>query len=729
MSSQLRTFASTLSQRLPHDLFAALFLLYVVGAVGWLLLGLASGLAAASLSFYQLLVAWSQSIDRDSTLAYLIRLIRFSSIDTQPPHYYLFYYLFSVVNLVAALGMVWLRWRDWVARALAVGMVGTAAVFNWPAHAVLDFSTPLINDWHTNYHLISGLAYAIGLTFFPDGTLPALPFAQRLPWPGLREGLRIGYVFLLFGLGFGAANITDGEPPGLVFFFGLVVPLIGIAAQSARYQQATQAETRQQNKVLLLSMLLSLGAGLLLLLIGLLFTLPGLGLTWEYERRFEQTTFFVFPLLFTTIPIMLFVTVVRYRLWDFDRIINRSLVYGALTGFVVGVYVVAVGLSSTLLQSQEDWLLSMLVTGVVALLFHPLRQWLQQMVNRLMYGQRDEPAAALRHLRQQLALTVAPEELLLTIAQSITQSLKVPYAAIVLQQGETSQVLAEWGTPSPGVERLPLAYRHEVLGQLLVAPRRADERLTPGDYRLLQEIAHEAGVAIHALQLTLDLQRTREQLVMAREEERRRLRRDLHDGLGPQLATLPLKIDAARNLLTRDPTQADRLLVEYKTQTQAALTDLRRIVHNLRPPALDQLGLLSALRQHLATVQEANLQITLDAPEQLPALPAAVEVAAYHIVLEALANVIRHAAAQRCIIKLQIVSSQIHLTICDDGKGLSPDDVAGIGLRSMRERAEELGGVFLLSASTSGGTQLTVHLPMVVSAFHKLFVSIKEDAL
>jgi signal transduction histidine kinase len=717
MSSQLRTFTTTLSQRLSHALFMALFLLYTAGALLWLLLGLATGLAAASIGFYQLLVAWSQSVDRDSVLAYLIRLIRFSSIYAQPPHYYLFYYLFSIVNLMAALGMVWLRRRDWVARALAVGMVGTAAVFNWPAHTVLDFSSPLINNWHTNYHLISGLAYAIGLAFFPDGTLPDLPFAQRLPWPGLHEGLRIGYVLLLFGLGFGAANITDGEPPGLVFFFGVVVPLIGIAAQSARYQQATQAEARQQSKVLLLSMLLSLGAGLLLLLVGLLFTLPALGVTWAYERRFEQITFFVFPLLFTTIPVMLFVTVVRYRLWDFDRLINRSLVYGALTGFVVGVYVMAVGLSSALLQSQEDWLLSMPVTGVVALLFHPLRQWLQQMVNRLMYGQRDEPVAALRHLRQQLALTVAPEELLLTIAQSITQSLKVPYAAIVLQQGETSQVLAEWGTPSPGVERLPLAYRHEVLGQLLVAPRRADERLTPGDYRLLQEIAHEAGVAIHALRLTLDLQRAREQLVMAREEERRRLRRDLHDGLGPQLATLTLKIDAARNLLQRDPAQADRLLQETKGQTHAALADLRRVVHNLRPPALDQLGLLSAVRQHLAAMPGNGLQITLDAPEQLPTLPAAVEVAAYHIVLEALANVIRHAQAKACIIALQVANHQLQLTICDDGKGLSPDDVAGVGLRSMRERAEELGGVFTLGTSSNGGTQIIVHLPVGISAF------------
>lgn len=729
MSSQLRSCASTLSQRLSHGLFMALFLLYTAGALLWLLLGLATGLAAASTAFYQLLVEWSQSVVRDSLMAAVLRLVRFSSLYTQPPHYYLFYYLFSVVNLVAALGMVWLRPRDWVARALAVGMVGTAAVFNWPAHAVLDFSSPLINDWHTYYHLITGLAYAIGLVFFPDGALPDIPFSYWVPWSTLRNGLRISYVLLLFVLGFAAANVTDGEPPGLVFFFGVVVPLIGIAAQVARYQGAADVEARQQSKVLLLSMMLALGAWLLLLLVSLLFSLPVLGLSWENERRVEQMTFFVFPLLFTTIPVMLFVTVVRYRLWDFDRLINRSLVYGALTGFVVGVYVAAVGVASTLLQSQTHWLFSMLITGVVALLFQPLRQWLQQMVNRLMYGQRDEPIAAVRHLRQQLALTVAPEELLSTIARSITQTLKVPYAAIALQQEEKSQVLAEWGNPLPVVERLPLVYRHEVLGQLLVAPRRPDERLTPGDYRLLQEIAYEAGVALHALRLTLDLQRAREQLVMAREEERRRLRRDLHDGLGPQLATLTLKIDAARNLLQRDPAQADRLLTEYKGQTQAALADLRRIVHNLRPPALDQLGLLSALRQQLATAQGQHLQIELATPDELPALPAAIEVAAYHIVLEALANVIRHAQAQRCIITLQIANQQLLLTICDDGKGLARDHVAGVGLRSMRERAEELGGVFRLAAPINGGTEITVYLPLVISAFPKLFVSTKEDAV
>lgn len=719
--------ASTLLYRLPHDLFNMLFALYVAGALFWLLMGLAYGLAAASTDFYQTLVAWSQSVNHDSGLAYLLRLIRFGSLYSQPPHYFIFYYLFSVVNLAAALAMVWLRQRDWVARALAVGMVGTAAVFNWPAHAVLDFSPPLISNWHSYYHLISGVAYALGLIFFPDGALPALPFPHWLPWPAVRDGVRLGYVGLIFLLGLGAANVTDGEPYGLVFFFGMVVPLLGITAQIARYQQADHAEARQQSKVLLLSLVLSLGAGLLLLLLGFLFTLPHVQLTSENRRQMERLTFFVFPLLFTTIPLMLFVTVVRYRLWDFDRLINRSLVYGTLTGFVVGVYVVAVGLASMLLQSRDDWLLSLLVTGVVALLLQPLRQWLQQMVNRLMYGQRDEPVAALRHLRQQLALTVAPEELLSTIAQSITQTLKVPYAAVTLQQAERSQVVAEWGKVPLVVERLPLTYHHEVLGQLLVAPRRPDEQLTPGDYRLLQEIAHEAGVAIHALRLTLDLQRAREQLVMAREEERRRLRRDLHDGLGPQLATLTLKIDAARNLLSRDPAQADHLLVEYKTQTQAALADLRRIVHNLRPPALDQLGLLSALRQQLVNTQGNTLQIQLDAPEQLPVLPAAVEVAAYHIVLEALANVIRHAQAKQCIIKLQIVNEQLTLTICDDGKGLSPDHVAGVGLRSMRERAEEVGGIFTVKASTDGGTQIVTHLPLAISAFPKLFVSTKED--
>jgi signal transduction histidine kinase len=214
------------------------------------------------------------------------------------------------------------------------------------------------------------------------------------------------------------------------------------------------------------------------------------------------------------------------------------------------------------------------------------------------------------------------------------------------------------------------------------------------------------------VRLTADLQHSRERLVTAREEERRRIRRDLHDGLGPALASLTLKLDAARNLLARDPATAEALLLELKTQTQTAIADIRRLVYGLRPPALDELGLVSAIREHAArNVSADSLRVSVEAPESLPPLPAAVEVAAYRIALEALTNVARHAQAKNCTVALTI-KEDLRLEISDDGVGLPPGHRLGVGLTSMRERAEELGGTCIIERRAASGTRVSATLPL-----------------
>ena len=259
--------------------------------------------------------------------------------------------------------------------------------------------------------------------------------------------------------------------------------------------------------------------------------------------------------------------------------------------------------------------------------------------------------------------------------------------------------------------RLPLVYQAETVGQLLVAPRAPGESFTSAERRLLEEIAVQAGVAAHAVRLTADLQRSRERLVTTREEERRRLRRDLHDGLGPQLASLTLTLAAARELLRHDVNAADRLLQELAIHTQAAIADIRRVVYALRPPALDDLGLVLAVREQVAHYRQAGLQITIDAPEQLPPLPAAVEVAAYRIIQEALTNVVRHAQAQTCAVRLML-GDALDVEICDDGVGLPPGGRAGVGLTSMRERTAELGGTCQIESVPGGGTCIRAGLPL-----------------
>jgi signal transduction histidine kinase len=275
----------------------------------------------------------------------------------------------------------------------------------------------------------------------------------------------------------------------------------------------------------------------------------------------------------------------------------------------------------------------------------------------------------------------------------------------------------------PGMNRegrcIPLIHQGETLGYIVLGPRAPNEAFSSTDLHLLEDLAPQVGVAVHAVRLAADLQRSRERLVLAREEERRRIRRDLHDGLGPQLAGVALKLETLRNRLTDDPLAAS-LLADLAKRTQEATADIRHLVYELRPPTLDELGLVSALRESVTqyTQQGCNdLKITFDAPESLPQLPAAVEVAVYRIAQEACANVIRHADAHACQVRLKLdeLAGLLCLEVRDDGKGLSMKRRAGVGLNSMRERAEELGGTLTITSISSGGTLLTARLPCTLN--------------
>lgn len=398
---------------------------------------------------------------------------------------------------------------------------------------------------------------------------------------------------------------------------------------------------------------------------------------------------------------------------DMRLLINRTLVYGLLTAIVVGLYVLIVGYVGLLFEEETgNWVISLFATGLIALLFQPLRAYLQRSVNRLMYGERDDPYAVLSRLGQRLEAALAPDLVLPTLVETIAQTLKLPYVAITLKQENEFVVAAAYGKAETEPLILPLIYQGEIIGQLLLTLRRPGTSLRAADEHLLQSIAHQAGVAAHAVRLTADLQRSREHLVMAREEERRRLQRDLHDGLGPVLASLALKLEAARNLIQDNPTEAGTLLLELKSQAQAMIIDIRRLVYDLRPPALDQLGLEAAIRQHVTAQNKlSQLLITIEAPAQMPPLSAAVEVAAYRIIQEALTNVAIHAYAHTCHIRLWL-NQYLWLEVSDDGIGLPTTGRMGVGLASMRERAAELGGTCLVESLPAGGTRVLASLPL-----------------
>jgi signal transduction histidine kinase len=448
---------------------------------------------------------------------------------------------------------------------------------------------------------------------------------------------------------------------------------------------------------------------------------------------FDLVGYPIIQLLKLFLPIAIAIAILRYRLWDIDIIINRTLVYGTLTAGVIAIYVLIVGILGTTIQGRGNLLVSILATGLVAILVQPLRDRLQRAVNHMMYGERDDPVTVLSRLGQRLEGTLAPDAVLPSLVETVAQTLKLPYVAIetINDRRSDSQPITEppsnsvssptvsYGIPQPDVIRLPLIYQSETIGQLLVAPRAPGEPLSPMDRHLLDNIAHQAGMAAHAVSLTADLQRSRQRLVTTREEERRRLRRDLHDGLGPNLASQGLKLAAVKQLLENNPAAAVPLLDQVMEQNKSTVADVRRLVYGLRPPALDELGLVAAIRDHVAGMDgKSTLQIEITEPaEGLPSLSAAVEVAAYRIVLEALTNVIRHAQAKHCAIQFLVsrkeAGDELQIEIQDDGKGMPEAHQAGVGLRSMRERAEEIGGTCAVQSNGRQGTCVSVNVPLI----------------
>lgn len=415
------------------------------------------------------------------------------------------------------------------------------------------------------------------------------------------------------------------------------------------------------------------------------------------------------------LPLTLGIAMWRYRLWDIDLIANRTLIYGALTGLMIGIYALIAGSLGALFQARGNWFISLAAAGGVAVLFHPLRVWLQRSANRMMFGERDDPMAVLTQLARMLEAAAVPGEVLSNIVEMIAQALRLPFAAIkLLEEGEVSRSV-EFGQPQQDMVKFPLAYQGEELGYLVVASREPGEALIPADRNLLEYTARQAGPAVYALKLTDDLQRSRERLVFGREEERRRIRRDLHDGLGPLLASQSLLLETLTKLIHQDSAMAERVITELKQQTQTALSDVRQLIYNLRPPSLDDLGLVGALQEEINRRHGSDLQISIHS-EALPALPAAVEVAVFRIVQEAVTNVVRHAAARSCEIRLHVEgeagNARFMVEIKDDGCGVQADHLVGVGLESMRERAAELGGECRIETITGKGTTVRAWAPL-----------------
>jgi signal transduction histidine kinase len=403
----------------------------------------------------------------------------------------------------------------------------------------------------------------------------------------------------------------------------------------------------------------------------------------------------------------------RYRLYDIDRLISGTLIYGTLfiTILLVDGFIM-LAVNSALPGGSAAALAAIVVFAA----YLPLQDRAHRLVLRWTTGRRDDPYGVLSGLVSDMDESGSLQDELSAIAHSVRRAFATPYAKVELRLPDGATAVVESGRPTATLTDYPLTFRGTLIGNLSLSPSRGP-RLTPRDQRLLGDLIRQAAAAVYASISAAELQQIREAMVLAREDERHRIHRDLHDGLGPTMAGLVLRMESAKNFVASDSARATATLEQALTETRTAMQELRRLVHGLRPPSLDEVGLVRALSRQCELLGVSNsdsgVQIHLHA-SPLPRLSAAVEVAAYRIVSEALNNVVRHSGARRCDVRIHLdpVRNRLNLQIDDDGVGLPAQLTLGVGLRSQRERAEELGGTWRAEAAHPHGLSIHVSLPL-----------------
>ncbi|CAN5333269.1 hypothetical protein BH11ACT3_BH11ACT3_18740 [soil metagenome] len=390
----------------------------------------------------------------------------------------------------------------------------------------------------------------------------------------------------------------------------------------------------------------------------------------------------------------------RFGTFDSRTVIGRGVV-----AIVLGVCVLAVYLGVAWLVEQvvAGWLgpaIAVLAAVGAAL---PLWRLLQGAATRLLFGERDEPMRALEKLGARLAGAGEAEHLLPDAVEAIRGALRLPAVSLTAGSLRVGEVIAP-----DTFEDFPLLFGGETIGELRAAHRAPGERFNARERRSLTALAGQLAGVTRAVSLDADLRRSRERIVSERERERRRITRDLHDGLGARLGGLVLGIQRARGAVTEAPERASEQLDELTGQVRDALDEVRRLVYELRPPALDELGLVGAVEEQARRLSHVEVV----APAPIDGLPAAVEVAAYRIAIEAMTNASRHAPGAVATVTIDRTESDVELRISDRGPGMPVGFRAGVGIASMRERASELEGTLTISGQPGGGTLVRALLPV-----------------
>jgi signal transduction histidine kinase len=614
-----------------------------------------------------------------------------------------FWIAFFVPGFVLSGGvLVHLRPRNPIGWLLVVS--GLLQVTNLAADA---YATRALTDPDGSLSFGLPLAWLASWTWMPSLLLPTLALPALYPtgrppnrfWAWhvrlAMLGIGLGTVAMATGLGGVDDTVAGTELPWTApvwASFALGVPaatLLLVTAVSATVGTLVRAiravwPERQQ-----LLWLLSVVAGLLVTV----WTGPEL----------------LFVLSYTFIPVAVTIGVLRYRLLGIEVVLRRTLLYVPLTLLVA---LVIGGLTTVLARLGPDGPIPLLVSSAaVAVLVIPVAGRLRVLVDRFVLGRPTDPLAAVD--RVGAGLEVEHDDPTAAMLEAVSSAAGATYASVRDTDG---QLLVQIGSLSIGVEDLPLLHGGVGLGTLSVGPRPGHARVSEADARLLAALAPHLAVVVRSQMLTRQLARERERVTTATLSERDRLRRDLHDGLGPSLSGIALGLQAASAALSADPPSVAPLLARTRSEAEAAVREVRRVLDGLRPGALDVNELPEAVRDTATSLglgRPGGPTFELDV-DRLPALAPQVEEAAFRIVAESLTNVARHARAGRCAVQLAQANGDLQVAITDDGCGAPPTTrgARGHGLESMRRRAADLGGVLRVEAATPDGTTVTALLPL-----------------
>lgn len=632
-------------------------------------------------------------------------------------------YFVSLVYFVSGLILFWKKPSSLI--VLVISMV----FLSYGTTEIIDLGKIESPRYSTNFWIVNSLqAFGEWLSLvvffvFPDGKFK----------PNWTRGFSLIYaVMVMVWLVYPEIplNVVHGftynETPILSTLFATLIHSTSLYALYYRYRNSTDTTIRRQMKWVVYGLTIAFVSTVIRYLLLAIFGRTGLiefatdQMNWIFQWNVQN----IQRILLISVPITFAIAILQDNLWDIDFLINRTVLYVSLSSIVIVVYITIVGSLSVLFHAfANDFLISLIGAGFIAVLFAPLRDFLNRQINRFLYGDRDTPYVVVSNLAKQLGASLEPKIAFSKTVQTIGDSLKLPYVGISLNGDmKTTEIhfhpanfVAEYGVQTTSYFSFPLVYQGEELGFLLASPREGQESFLEIEKQLLTDLAIQAGLMAHNYQLMQDLLIARRKLVKTREEEKKRIRRELHDGLGPQLALLKLTLTTIRNRSVEIREDANELIEDAISQTESSIHEVRALINELRPPDLDELGLIAAIEKHLKKASDSEVHFDFKYSKLIPAFSAAIEIALWRIVQEGINNVVRHSQASHCRLEL-VVDQNIHLSICDDGCGLhnknSLSNKVGVGLESMRERTEELEGVFSIETPIGGGTCLHIQLPI-----------------